>query len=50
MNSDRYLKITRWADSRYRINGRLIISKGGIPAPYQVIEKMAFDKYITGKN
>ena len=46
MNIDRYLKITRWSTSRYRKNGRLILSTGGKPSRWTIIEQLAFKKYI----
>ena len=46
MNIERYLTITRWATSRYRKNGRLILSTGGNPSRWTIIESLAFKKYI----
>ena len=46
MNIDKYLKITRWATGRYRKNGRLILSIGGNPSKWTIIEQLAFKKYI----
>ena len=48
-NIDKYLKVVRWATTRYRTNGRLILSIGGEPSTWKQIEIMAFDKYIIGK-
>lgn len=48
--ADRYLKIVRWAQRRYTVQHRLIISIGGRLSRYSKIERMAFDRYVNNKN
>lgn len=46
-NVDRYLKIVRWAQDRYRDeNGFLPLRKGGAPLAYLRIEAAAFARYM----
>jgi hypothetical protein len=42
-------KICKWAQKRYTKNGVLVISIGGKPSPFSLIEQMVWDKYIMGK-
>lgn len=46
---NRYLRIVRWADHRYRGgNGELVLSIGNWPSLYSQIEKMAWHRYCLG--
>lgn len=47
MQVDEYLKVVRWAETRYRRNARLIIWEKGKASRYKYIETLAFAKYIT---
>lgn len=48
-NHNRYLRIIRWADRRYRgDNGELVLSIGNWPSLYSQIEKMAWHRYCLG--
>jgi len=47
MREDKYLKIVRWAETRYRKNARLILWEKGKASKFKNIETLAFDKYIT---
>jgi hypothetical protein len=44
-NLRNYSKICRWAWKRYTINNMVIISVGGKPSPYALIEQAAWNKY-----
>ena len=46
-NADRYLKIVRWAERRYTINGRLVLRVGGIPTVFTRIEMAAWQRYMA---
>lgn len=50
MNVDRYLRIVRWARSRYTLDGVLAVSVGGLPSAYSRIERAAWDRYMNGKS
>lgn len=43
----RYSKICKWAWKRYTKANMLIMSVGGKPSPYALIEQAAFDKYMN---
>jgi len=49
MNDDKYLKIVKWADLRYRKHAHLIIWEKGQPTRYKLIEMMAWKKYINSR-
>ena len=42
----RYSKICKWAWKRYTKSNTLLISIGGKPSLYSLIEQMAWDKYM----
>lgn len=48
MKHDKYLKVALWLRNRYTIDGRLVISTGGIPSRYKYLETLAWNKYILG--
>jgi hypothetical protein len=43
---ERYLRVVKWADRRYRHGGLLTLSVGGQPAPYKRIETAAARRYL----
>lgn len=47
MNIDRYLKIVAWSRARYTQGGNLVLSKGGVPSRFRLIEDIAAEKYMT---
>jgi hypothetical protein len=44
---ERYLKIVDWATCRYGYEGNVIVSVGGKPTRYTLIERMAFRKLLA---
>ena len=42
---ERYTKVVQWAEQRYTEDGKLILSVGGVPSRYSVIEQLAFKKF-----
>jgi len=47
MQENKYLKIIRWAKTRYRQNSQLILWEKGKDSKFKHIETLAFTKYIT---
>lgn len=45
-NVERYLKIVNWARERYTVTNALIVSIGGAPSRYTMIEKLAAHKLL----
>ena len=44
---DRYLRLCRWAQRRYASgDGRLVISRGGVPSAYSRVEEAAARRYL----
>ncbi len=43
---DRYLRIVNWARNRYTVSNALIVSIGGAPSRYTMIEKLAAHKLL----
>lgn len=42
-----YLKICRWSQRRYGLNGCLVITQGGQPTRYSRIEALAWSRYMA---
>jgi hypothetical protein len=47
-NTDRYLKLMRWARRRYSAGGQLVLSVGARPSRYSLIENAAALRYLDG--
>jgi hypothetical protein len=45
ISCEKYLKFSKWLEKRYRKNGILVISVGGIPSRYTALDILAFKKY-----
>ena len=48
MMVDRYLAVVRWAQRRYTVNGFYVVSIGGAPSRYSLIERAAWNRYMGG--
>jgi hypothetical protein len=44
----KYSKICKWAQKRYTKNNMLVVSVGGKPSIYSLIEQMSWNKYMLG--
>lgn len=46
MSVDKYLRLVQWARKRYTKAGALVISIGGRPSIYSLIEQAAWARYM----
>jgi len=42
----RYLQLNKWLVRRYKTNGFLVVSIGGVNTKYENLDRAAFEKYI----
>jgi hypothetical protein len=43
---DRYLKVVRWAESRYRTEDRIVLERRRAPTRYSKIETAAYQRLL----